>query len=159
MMRPPIPDPPYGGGCLCGAVHYALTARPKGVNACHCMDCKKLSGATHIHMIVADRAALAAEPAPLARFRKRAESGREIDIVRCAQCGVRLWHEPLANPELVFIAAGTLDDPSWIVPTAHIWTKHASPGVHLHEDAFHCEAQPATRQPTFEAFARIYGTR
>ena len=53
----------------------------------------------------------------IARYRKRADSGREIDLVRCANCGVRLWHEPLSSPEFVFIAAGTLDDPTWAVPT------------------------------------------
>ena len=36
--------------------------------------------------------------------------------VRCARCGVRMWHEPLASTDLVFVAAGTLDDPNWAVP-------------------------------------------
>jgi hypothetical protein len=127
------------------------------VNACHCLDCKKLSGADYIHVLSFDRAALDPGAGALSRFRKTADSGREVDIARCAQCGVRLWHEPHANPELVFLAAGTLDDSSWIVPTAHIWTKHAAPHVLLHGDALHCEGQPATRQLTFDAFAQIYG--
>jgi len=25
------------------------------------------------------------------------------------------------------VAAGTLDDPSWVVPTSHIWTSRAMP--------------------------------
>lgn len=158
MTRPPIPAPPYQGGCLCGAVRYSLDARPKAVNACHCMDCKKLSGATHIHMLIVDRNALTHGPDVTDRYRKRADSGREIDIVRCAACGTRLWHEPLSSPEFAFIAAGTLDDPSWVVPASHIWTKHASPGVVLPEDAYRCEAQPETRQLLIDAFARIYGT-
>ncbi len=41
--RPPIPKPPYTGGCLCRAVRYELFARPLAVNACHCNDCKKTS--------------------------------------------------------------------------------------------------------------------
>ena len=157
MTRSPLPAPPYRGSCLCGAVRYSLDAKPKAVNACHCMDCKKLSGATHIQMIIAERKAFTPNGAALTRFRKRADSGREIDIIRCAACGVRLWHEPLSNPELVFIAAGTLGDPSWVQPTSHIWTKSAAPGVLLHEDALQCEAQPETRQILFDSFARIYG--
>jgi len=157
MTRVPIPAPPYEGGCLCGAVHYRLDARPKAVNACHCLDCKKLSGGTHIHMLVAERSAFSHNGALLTRFCKHADSGRRIDIIRCAACGVRLWHEPRSNPELVFIAAGTLDDPSWITPTSHIWTRSAAPGILLHEDALHCEAQPETRQMLFDSFTRIYG--
>ena len=158
MTRPPLPAPPYAAACLCGAARYRLDARPKAINACHCLDCKKLSGATHIHMIIAERGAFSHNDAPLTRFRKRADSGREIDIVRCAACGTRLWHEPQSNPELVFIAAGTLDNTSWIVPTSHIWTRQASPGVSLHADALHCDAQPETRQLLFDHFTRLYGS-
>ncbi|NWH08369.1 MAG: GFA family protein, partial [Alphaproteobacteria bacterium] len=114
--RPPIPSPPYEGGCLCGKARYRLLARPLAVNACHCTDCKKLTGATNLLMLIAQAGAFAPGGGALARYRKRADSGREIDIVRCAACGTRLWHEPLASPEYVFIAAGTLDDPSWVVP-------------------------------------------
>lgn len=158
MARPPIPAPPYAGGCLCGALRYSLAARPRAVNACHCLDCKKLSGSTHFLSLMFDRAAFSANGAPLARYRKRADSGREIDIIRCANCGTRLWHEPQANPELVFVVGGTLDDPSWVVPASHIWTKHASPSVIIPDDAYVCAVQPETRQLTFDAFTRIYGT-
>jgi len=154
--RPAVPDPPYLGGCLCGAVRYRLAARPKAVNACHCADCKKLSGTTNILQIIADRPAFTHQGA-VERFRKRADSGNEIDMLRCAKCGIRLWHEPLASPEVVFIAAGTLDDPSWAVPASHIWTKRASSGVLLHEDALICEGPPPSRQAVFDAFTRIYG--
>jgi hypothetical protein len=90
------------------------------------------------------------------RYRRRADSGREIDIVRCATCGVRMWHEPLSGAQFVFIAAGTLDDPSWAIPTSHIWTSVASPGVAFQDDALHIEGQPADRQMLIDAFDRIY---
>jgi hypothetical protein len=53
MTRPAIPDPPYTGGCLCGAVRWRLDQRPLAVNACHCMDCKKTTGATNVVMLIA----------------------------------------------------------------------------------------------------------
>lgn len=118
-MRPPIPEPPYRGGCLCGAVRYRVDARPWALNACHCMDCKRLTGATNLLMVLGAREAFSFE-GTVERYRKRADSGNEVDIVRCAKCGVRLWHEPLSAPQLVIFAAGTLDDPSWVIPTSHI---------------------------------------
>ncbi|NWG46552.1 MAG: GFA family protein [Alphaproteobacteria bacterium] len=109
-------------------------------------------------MILAHSAGFAHLGGELARWRKRAASGREIDIVRCARCGVRMWHEPLASPEFVFIAAGTLDRPGWAVPASHIWTASALPGTGFLEDAVRFDAQPPSRQALIEAFEGIYGT-
>jgi hypothetical protein len=156
MTRPPIPNPPYDGCCLCGAVRYMLSASPMAINACHCDDCKKLTGATNLLMIVSQRDAFA-HTGGVTRWRKRADSGREIDIVRCTACGTRLWHEPLSAPALVFIAAGTLDDTSWAIPTSHIYVEKLSPGVVMQADAAQIKGQPAERQQIFDAFYKIHG--
>ena len=75
------------GGCLCGAVRYSYDAAPLATVACHCRDCQKLTGATNLLTIYAERAAFRHEQGELARYRKRADSGREADYVRCARCG------------------------------------------------------------------------
>jgi hypothetical protein len=155
MPRPPIPNPPYTGACLCGAVHWRLEARPLAITACHCNDCKKLSGSSNILVMIGPRDAFHAE-GQTHRYRKRADSGREADVMRCANCGTRLWHEPLTAPQTVLIAAGTLDDPSWVEPAAHIWTKRISPGVAMQEDTLKVEGQPADRTAQIEAFTNLY---
>ena len=53
--RPPIPDPPYEGSCLCGAVRYRVNARPATMGACHCDACKKMSGGTNLFVITVPR--------------------------------------------------------------------------------------------------------
>ena len=156
MQRPPIPAPPHKGGCLCGAVRYSFDARPMAVNACHCTDCKKLTGATNLLMILGPRAAFAHE-GETARYRRRADSGNEIDVVRCAKCGVRLWHEPLTAPQVVIFAVGTLDDTSWAVPTSHIFVRSASPGVVFQDDALVLQNGPTDRKVIFDAFDKVYG--
>jgi hypothetical protein len=155
-LRPPIPAPPYSGGCLCGAVRYALNARPLAVNACHCTDCKKTTGATNVIMLIADSAAFSST-GDTQSYRKRADSGRELDIKRCAVCGTRLFHHNMASSALVFIAAGTLDDSSWAVPTSHIWVERASPGVVMRDDAIQVTGQPADRKILMDAFTKVYG--
>ena len=156
IKRPPLPNPPFVGGCLCRAVRWRFDARPLALNACHCRDCKKLTGSTHAEVLIGERAAFHHEQGEVARFRKRADSGREIDVVRCATCGTRSWHEPLAAPKLIFIMAGGLDDPSWFLPTGHIWAEQAAPGYLFAEDAVRIEGQPGDRQVLLDAFARIY---
>ena len=159
IARPAIPTPPHHGGCLCGQVHYRLEAAPLAVNACHCGDCRKLTGAANLLMVLARRDGFHHEQGAVERWRKTADSGRQLDIVRCKVCGTRLWHEPLANPELIFIAAGTLDHSDWAVPTSHIWTKGARPGTHFHADALTVEGQPASREMLMDAFRRAYPQR
>ncbi|HKU64350.1 MAG TPA: GFA family protein [Rhizomicrobium sp.] len=156
MIRPPIPDPPYEGGCLCGAVRWKLEARPLAVNACHCADCKKTTGATHVVMLIASNEAFS-YTGEIDIYRKRADSGRELDIKRCATCGTRMFHHNLASNALVFIAAGTLDDPSWAIPTSHIWVEKASPDVVIRDDAIKVVGQPADRKILMDAFTKVYG--
>ena len=153
--RPSIPAPPYGGGCLCGQVRYTLGARPRAINACHCIDCKKVSGGTNLLMLIAASEAFSFS-GETHTFRKKADSGRELDMQRCARCGTRLFHHNLASNALVFIAAGTLDDPGWAVPTSHIYVERASPGMLLQDDAVKVEGQPADRAVLMEAFSRLH---
>jgi hypothetical protein len=156
MNRPPLPAPPHKGGCLCGAVRYRVDARPMGVNACHCSDCKKLSGGTHIVTVLVPREAFNHEKGEVARFRKRAASAREIDLVRCATCGVRLWHEPISSPALIILAAGTLDDPAWTIPASHIWIEKAAADFPFEDGCIKLQGQPLDRQVLIDAFAKIY---
>ena len=158
MGRPALPDPPYAGGCLCGAVRYRLLARPLFINACHCDDCKKLSGATNLLMLLLPREDFDSRNARVERYRKRADSGREIEIVRCATCGVRLWHEALSAPAQILVAAGTLDDSRWVVPTSHIWIEKAAPDTRFEADALQVIGQPAERQQLIDAFNRVYAS-
>ena len=120
------------------------------------MDCKKLTGATNLLMILTSRDALSHNDGKLDRFRKRADSGNEVDIVRCAACGVRLWHEPLNAPQVVIVAVGTLDDSSWAVPTSHIFVRSVSPGVVIQDDALVLQGGPTDRNVIFDAFNRLY---
>lgn len=157
VYRPPLPAPPYRGGCLCGAVRYRIDARPLSVNACHCDDCKKLSGATNLLMLLTTRAQFAKEQGETQAFRKTADSGREVDIVRCATCGTRLWHEPLVGAEYILVAVGTLDDASWAIPSQHIWASRAEQHTRFTPDALIVEDQPPDRTGAIAAFKRIYG--
>ena len=36
-------EPPYTGGCQCGAIRYEIAAKPITLYACHCTDCQKQS--------------------------------------------------------------------------------------------------------------------
>lgn len=156
--RPPLPPLPLAGGCHCGAVRYAITARPLAVNACHCDDCKRLSGgpfALYLH-VAKDGIEIGAGTRDT--FRRTGGSGNQISIERCAVCGTRMWHLPDAAPALVILCAGTLDDPSWAVPTSHIFVEEAAPDAVAAGDALVVEAFQTTRGELWDRFSAIYET-
>jgi hypothetical protein len=138
-------------------VRYRLETPVLAINACHCADCRKLTGVASLLMILAHREGFHQENGQVESWRKTADFGRQIDIVRCKTCGTRLWHEPLSNPALIFIAAGTLDQSNWAVPTSHIWIERARPGTHFHPDALKIEGQPSSREILMDAFHKVYG--
>lgn len=154
--RPPIPDPPYRGGCLCGAVRYRLEGRPLAINACHCDDCRKLTGAANLLQVIFPRDSFVHEKGEVIRWRKTADSGRQADIARCAACGTRLWHEPLAAPALLYVAAGTLDDATWAIPTSHMYHAKAAANIRIEDDAVLVPGQPADRAILMDAFRKAY---
>lgn len=155
--RPPIPAMPLKGGCLCGQARYTLSARPHAINACHCLDCKRQSSADAGVFLHQKRADFAHDSGELETYRKTADSGRFIDVVRCATCGTRLWHAPVAAPELVMIAAGTLDESGWAIPTSHIWMKDCANPAAVAPDAITFEIAAPDRMLLWERFAKIYG--
>ena len=156
MIRPPLPDPPHRGGCLCGAVRYSFDARPLAIVACHCRDCQKLSGATNLLTVYAPREAFVHEQGEVDRYRKRADSGNEADYFRCAGCGCRVWHEPHNAPHLTMVAVGTLDDASWAIPVAHIWTSRAAPSANIPAGVPVYGQGPADRAELIAAFESTY---
>lgn len=155
MTRPELPQGALVGGCLCGAVRYVYGGRPMALNACHCMDCKRLSGGSYF-AVVQCVAAEFTHSGETASYRKTADSGREIDIHRCARCGTRLWHHPVSAQHLVMLAAGTLDDSTWFVPTSHIFTRTAQPDIAYAPDALVIEGPPPDRQIIWDAFDKVY---
>ena len=157
------------GGCLCGAVRYECTVSPAMMGACHCRDCQRLTGATNLLTVYYQAAAFRREQGEVASFRKRGDSGREADYFRCASCGTRLWHQPQATPQWIMVAAGTLDDPAWVVPAAHIWTSRAVPSARIPEGVARWDKARTTKSAaaftmpaqvtTFDPETRCHGER
>lgn len=148
-----LPAFPVEGGCQCGAVRYRLKAAPLGLYACHCKDCQRFSGTTHtMSMVVrvADAELIAGE---LVGFDKAADSGRTVRMLGCADCGTKVWNEPLASPDILVLKPGTLDDMSWARPVGNIWTDRAQPWVTIDPAMPNFPGQPASRQPLYDAFA------
>ena len=122
----------FDGRCTCGKVRYRITSRPMFVHACHCTECRRLSGSAFAlnAMIEADRVqtlAGAPEPVPV-----EGTSGKPQTIYRCPRCRVALWsHYPGAGAKICFVRVGTLDSPELLPPDIHIYTSTRLPWIVL----------------------------
>jgi hypothetical protein len=124
----------YEGGCSCGAVRYRLTSDPLVVHCCHCLNCQRQTGSAFVInlLIEADRVELLDDPPePVGAPR---DDGSEQRIFRCPTCQVAVYSE-YGWPEVRFVRAGTLDDPSWVTPDVHIFTRSKVGWVALPESA------------------------
>jgi hypothetical protein len=55
--------------------------------------------------------------------------GAEVISWFCGDCGGRLYGERKGRPESMTVRAGTLDDTSWLAPSAHLFMKSAQPWI------------------------------
>jgi hypothetical protein len=120
------------GGCACGAIRYRLTTEPMFVHCCHCLNCQRQTGSAFVInvLIEADRVELlAGEPVAVDAPR---DAGPPQRIYRCPTCQVPVYSE-YGRPEVKFVRAGTLDDPSLVSPDVHIYTRSKLPWVTLPE--------------------------
>lgn len=158
-MAAGLPDFPVAGGCQCGAVRYDLKAAPLAVYACHCKDCQRFSGTTHTLSMVVKAGDVALTAGSLKGFDKPADSGRVVRMLGCAQCGTKIWNEPLASPEFIIMKPGTLDDMSWVQPIGNIWTASRAPWVEIDPAVPNFPGQPPNRQPLIDAWQAAHGER
>jgi hypothetical protein len=113
---------PREGGCACGAVRYRLTSDPLFVHCCHCLNCQRQTGSAFVInlLIEADRVELlAGDPQPVDVPR---DDGSQQRIYRCPDCQVAVFSE-YGRPEVRFVRAGTLDEPTGVTPDVHIYTR------------------------------------
>lgn len=125
-----------GGGCLCGAVRYALPGVPTDVAHCHCRICRRASGAAFVTWATVARNDLAVS-GEVRWFRSSTLARRGF----CPSCGTQLFFAqavdteanatalpladaPPADPrgaETIDVTVASLDDPDAVRPTHNIW--------------------------------------
>jgi hypothetical protein len=126
------------GRCLCGAVAYAVDGPLRAVNACHCDECRRVTGSLW-HATAAWRDDLTVED-PDARLTWYQSSERARRGF-CAACGASLFLDYDGRPYMA-ITAGTLDKPTGLRLARHIFTDERGDYYDLPDDAPHFPGGP-----------------
>ncbi len=114
------------GGCLCGRVRYECEAEPMLQGHCQCRDCQKGTGTGHSSYfgVPAGALKLAGE---LRAYETTAETGRVATRAFCPNCGSPILFRTSALPDVLFLTAGSLDDPALFKPGMVVFTASAPP--------------------------------
>jgi hypothetical protein len=104
------------GGCLCGAVRIELDGPPYRVGLCHCLDCRKKSGALFNAFAIypVDRVKVSGATAT---HRLRAGYARHF----CPNCASPIYQLQDGTDEAE-VSLGTLDEPNRLAPSYELWT-------------------------------------
>lgn len=130
------------GGCLCGQVRYESSAEPAMVVVCHCKKCQKTSGSAFSVNVGLPAESVTMRGPTLTRYEDVGTTGKPVGRLFCNACGCSLATDAEAFPGVLFLKGGTLDDPSWLDPKLHIWTRSRQPWVAIDPDATTIEQNP-----------------
>lgn len=76
-----------------------------------------------------------------------ADSGNVMHRHFCPSCGVHLFSEAESRPHLIFVRAGSLDNPEIGKPAATIWVSQAPSWACIDDRLPRIEGQPAAGAP------------
>ena len=100
-------DPTHSGACLCGAVRFVVTGDLKAPDACHCSQCRRISGHVWASTDVPDDRLTITGEDHVRWFQSSAKVKRGF----CATCGSALFWKPIHQPRTA-VAMGAFDKPT-----------------------------------------------
>ncbi|MES2921110.1 MAG: GFA family protein [Verrucomicrobiota bacterium] len=114
------------GGCFCGSVRYEATGQPCDITHCHCLDCRRSSGAPFVTWASFQRSG----------FRFTAGQPRELAWAErlrsfCPHCGTPLTFMTDRDAEEIDVTVCSFDQPATVVPADHTWVDDSLPWICL----------------------------
>jgi hypothetical protein len=104
------------GGCACGQLTFRARGEPKRIGLCHCMTCRKLSGAPFNAFVIYPAGQVTLDGA-FERWSATPDSRRCF----CPACGSQVFERDQADE--IEIKLGAFDEPDLFRPTYEAWTK------------------------------------
>jgi hypothetical protein len=104
------------GSCLCGAVRLELSGAPYRVGICHCLDCRKKSGAIFAGWAIYPAGGVKLTGGTVSHA---LQNGYTRHV--CATCFSPIC-ETQAGSDEIEVFLGVLDEPNRLTPTYELWT-------------------------------------
>lgn len=132
---------PITGRCYCGAISVRATQAPQIVCLCHCVDCRRVSGAPMVAVAAFDASVVTFEP----------DDGCAVSLVPgavrnfCGKCGSPLSFRGDYVPDQIYVPIGLLDQAGELTPQVHSYESQRLPWLHIDDDIQRFESSAQTR--------------
>jgi len=123
------------GGCLCGSIRYTILQQPILAYTCNCRFCQKDTGTAYRSALAMlnENVELIGKDFSVYTY-KSVEHGRKLYKNFCPDCGTTISLKTERFPERQVIMIGTLDDPSQIELSTHMFAEEALDWVEFPKD-------------------------
>ena len=120
----------HTGRCACGKVHYEISGEPTRMINCHCEDCRRAAGSAYAAILVFPRESVTMT-GELRYHAVTSEKGNTVERGFCPNCGSPIAGRLSKYAGVLFIQAGSLDDPSLHRPSVNLWTAKSPSWDHV----------------------------
>ena len=121
------------GGCICGQVRYQIKEKPLFTQACHCKDCKILTGSSYVVNSSILENTLVVE-GQVSSTKLKAGSGASCKTYFCNNCGTYVYADYDSAVKRLTLRTKTLDSSEKFPPQVHIFIKDKDPWLNLSEN-------------------------
>lgn len=114
--------------CTCGALSVETDGEPVRISVCHCLACQQRTGSPFAAQarFPRDRAQVSG---PSTAFMRTGDSGGKATFHFCPTCGVTVYYEIDAMPDVIAIPVGVFTDPTFPAPTIEVYESRKHPWV------------------------------
>ena len=126
-------DEKLKGGCICGQVRYQLKEKPLFTQACHCKDCKVLTGSSYVVNSSVLENTLTVE-GEVSSTELKAGSGAPCKTYFWVKCGTYVYADYDSAVKRFTLRTKTLDNSHKFPPQVHIFIKNKDPWLNLSKD-------------------------
>ena len=112
---------------MCGAIRYQIDGNPLRTTNCHCLHCRRSSGAAFVTWIECHTSDFKVNSGKPSQYSSRPKVTRQF----CGQCGTQLTYQHADEPNTIDVTACSLDSVETVAPEDHIWCDRMAPWVTL----------------------------
>jgi hypothetical protein len=127
--------------CLCGLLSARVEGEPLAVNICHCLDCRRRTGAAFSYSAYFDQASVQID-GPSECYAREGQDGRKVRHHFCPSCGTTVYWDFDMRPDRYGIAAALFDDPAFPRPSYSFWEQQRRDWVVLPVGVEHFQGNP-----------------
>jgi hypothetical protein len=112
--------------CSCGSLRAVASGEPRFNNICSCQACQRRTGsviAAGAYFLTADMRCEGASKV----YIHHSDSGREVHLHFCPECGTTVYFHADRAPGLCGIAVGCFADPDFPAPSFSVWEESLHP--------------------------------